>query len=77
MLLAAGLSLGWSIALPIITLLVGAILGFVLSRMAFKRYLKKNPPINENMVRAMLGQMGRTPSEKQVRAIMKSMQENR
>ena len=37
--------------------------------------LKKNPPINEKMIRAMMTQMGRTPSEKQVRAVMKSMED--
>ena len=61
------------IVLPIVTLLVGAIIGFFLSRKYFKSYLEKNPPINEAMVRAMMSQMGRTPSEKQVRQVMASM----
>jgi uncharacterized protein YneF (UPF0154 family) len=39
----------------------------------FKNELKKNPPINEKMIRAMYAQMGRKPSEAQIRAIMKSM----
>ena len=56
--------LAWYYALiiGIACLIVGAIIGFFLSRFFFQRYLKKNPPINENMVRAMLSQMGRTPS---------------
>ena len=29
------------------------------------------------MIRAMFSQMGRTPSEKQVRAVMRSMEENK
>ena len=71
--------LAWYYALiiGIACLIVGAIIGFFLSRFFFQRYLKKNPPINENMVRAMLSQMGRTPSEKQVRAGMRSMEENK
>ncbi len=71
--------LAWYYALiiGIACLIVGAIIGFFLSRFFFQRYLKKNPPINENMVRAMLSQMGRTPSEKQVRAVMRSMEENK
>ncbi len=71
--------LAWYYALiiGIACLIVGVIIGFFLSRFFFQRYLKKNPPINENMVRAMLSQMGRTPSEKQVRAVMRSMEENK
>ena len=63
------------IVLPILTLLVGLVVGFFLSRNYFKRYLEKNPPINEPMVRAMMSQMGRTPSEKQVRQVMASMKQ--
>ena len=37
------------------------------------KYLKENPPINEQMIRVMMGQMGRKPSEKQVRQMMASM----
>lgn len=58
-------------------LIVGLILGFFVARAWFKNYLKKNPPMNENMVRAMLRQMGRTPSEKQVRQIMASMEQHK
>ena len=38
-----------------------------------KKYLKKNPPINEEMIKAMMTQMGRTPSQKQVNQMMKQM----
>ena len=54
-------------------LLAGAIAGFFISRWYFKKELAKNPPINEKMIRAMFKQMGRTPSEKQVREIMRSV----
>jgi len=37
------------------------------------KYLKENPPINEQMIRMMMAQMGRTPSEKQVRQMMAQM----
>ena len=53
--------------------LAGAIAGFFISRWYFKKELAKNPPINEKMIRAMFKQMGRTPSEKQVREIMRSV----
>ncbi|MCK9235502.1 MAG: YneF family protein [Acholeplasmataceae bacterium] len=61
------------IVLLIGVLLVGGIIGFFAARSWFKRYLEKNPPMNEKMIREMMRQMGRTPSEKQVRQIMNSM----
>ena len=62
-----------AIVLIVVALLVGAIAGFFISRNVFKKQLEKNPPINENMIRAMMSQMGRKPSEKQVRQVMQSM----
>lgn len=55
---------------------VGLILGFVITRKLVKRELKKNPPINENMIRAMFMSMGRKPSEAQIRAVMNNMKNN-
>ena len=54
-------------------LVLGAVAGFFGARYFFKKQLEKNPPINEKMVRVMLTQMGRKPSEKQVREIMRQM----
>ena len=53
--------------------IVGAIIGFLVSRKLTKKQLKENPPINEQMIKAMMTQMGRTPSQKQVNQMMKSM----
>nr|MBP3258965.1 YneF family protein [Bacilli bacterium] len=53
--------------------IVGGIAGFFLARHYMQKYLKKNPPINEQMIKAMMSQMGRTPSQKQVNQMMKSM----
>lgn len=64
----------WSLLL--LAVLGGLVGGFFLSRWFFKRELKKNPPINEKMIRAMFMQMGRKPSEAQVRAIMNSVNKN-
>ena len=61
----------------VLALLVGGVIGFFLSQRFFKRYLEKNPPINEKMVRAMMTQMGRKPSEKQVRQVMASMNQHK
>jgi uncharacterized protein YneF (UPF0154 family) len=62
-----------AIVLIVVALLLGGVLGFFLSQRYFKKYLRENPPVNENMIRAMMTQMGRKPSEKQVRQVMQSM----
>lgn len=53
--------------------LVGAVIAYFMTKRSFEKQLKENPPINEKMIRAMYQQMGRKPSEAQIRAIMKSM----
>lgn len=53
--------------------IVGGILGFFLARYFIKKEIQKNPPINEKMIRVMFAQMGRTPSEKQIREIMRNV----
>ena len=50
--------------------IVGGIVGFFLARHYMQKYLKKNPPINEEMIKALMSQMGRTPSQKQVNQMM-------
>ena len=68
----------WQFILILVFELIGVAVGtFFITRKIFATQLKKNPPINEKMIRAMMTQMGRTPSEKQVRAVMKSMQEQK
>lgn len=54
-------------------LILGGVLGFFLARFLIKREMQKNPPINEKMIRVMFAQMGRTPSEKQIREIMRNV----
>ena len=68
----------WQFILILVFELIGVAVGtFFITRKIFATQLKKNPPINEKMIRAMMTQMGRTPSEKQVRAVMKSMEESK
>lgn len=62
-----------SILYTLIGLIVGAGLGFYFTKRYFEKQLKENPPINEKMIRAMFMQMGRKPSEAQIRQIMRSM----
>ena len=62
-----------SILYTLIGLIIGAGLGFYFTKRYFEKQLKENPPINEKMIRAMFMQMGRKPSEAQIRQIMRSM----
>ena len=64
-----------SIISLVVGLLVGGGLGYYFTRRAFEKQLKENPPISEKMIRAMFMQMGRKPSESQIRSIMKSMEQ--
>lgn len=66
---------GW-FGLVIGALILGAVAGFFGARYFFKKQLEKNPPINENMIRAMFRSMGRKPSEAQIRQVMKSMKDS-
>ena len=61
------------ILLVLVGLIIGAVIGFFVSKKIMSSYLKKNPPINEEMIKALMTQMGRTPSQKQVNQMMKAM----
>lgn len=63
------------VGISVFALLAGAVAGFFISRKVFQDQLKKNPPISEKQIRTMLTMMGRKPSEKQVREIMRGMQQ--
>ena len=62
-----------SIGYLVLGLVIGGVAGFFITRHYFEKQNKENPPNNEKMIRAMYSQMGRKPSEAQIRAIMKSM----
>ncbi len=53
---------------------VGAVAGFFIAKHFMQKYLKQNPPINEEMIKALMSGMGRTPNQKQVNQMMKQMQ---
>lgn len=61
------------IIIVVVALIAGAALGFFAARQYMMKYLKENPPINEQMLRMMMAQMGRKPSEKQVKQMMNQM----
>ena len=54
-------------------LIIGVIIGFLISKKIFTKQLKENPPINEEMIKALMRGMGRNPSQKQVNQLMKQM----
>ena len=62
------------ILLVIVGILIGAAIGFFGARTFMKKYLKKNPPINEDMIKALMMQMGRKPNQKQINQMMKAME---
>ncbi|HWO74396.1 MAG TPA: YneF family protein [Bacillus sp. (in: firmicutes)] len=57
----------------VIALLAGVALGFFIARKYMMDYLKKNPPINEQMLRVMMTQMGMKPSQKKINQMMAAM----
>ena len=63
----------WNLLYLLVGVLIGGTIGFFVARKLIKDQLKKNPPINEQMIKAMMTQMGRTPSQKQVNQMMKQM----
>ena len=58
------------IAIIVACIAIGIFIGFKIAKHLFKKQLKENPPITEDQIRAMYAQMGRKPSESQVRQIM-------
>ena len=67
------ISTGALILYLVLALVAGLVIGFLITRYLFKKQLQKNPPINEKMIRAMFMQMGRKPSEAQIRAVMNNV----
>ena len=61
------------ILLVVIGLIVGIVIGFFGARIFIKKYLQKNPPINEKMITALMTSMGRKPNSKQVKQVMQQM----
>lgn len=48
----------WVVLIAIAALVAGVALGFFIARKYMMNYLKKNPPINEQMLRTLMMQMG-------------------
>lgn len=64
----------WAVLIiSIASALIGGLVGFIVTKKLFEKQLEKNPPINENMIRAMYLQMGRKPTESQIKSVMQAM----
>ncbi|AUD14050.1 hypothetical protein CW734_10950 [Planococcus sp. MB-3u-03] len=61
------------IVIVIVALLAGVALGFFIARRYMMKYLQDNPPINEEMLRIMMMQMGQKPSQKKINQMMAQM----
>ena len=72
--MSTGAWIGVVVGVGIGFLLIGAFLTFYFTKKMFEKQIKENPPITEKMIRAMFLQMGRKPSEAQIKAVMRSMQ---
>ena len=65
-----------AIILIVLGILGGVVGGFFIAQKMMKKHLQENPPINEEVIIAMMSQMGRKPSQKQVNQVMKQVQAN-
>jgi len=63
----------WITIVGIVALLAGIAIGFFIARKYMMNYLKKNPPINEQMLKMMMMQMGMKPSQKKINQMMSAM----
>lgn len=63
----------WGYLLIVVALLAGIAIGFFIARKYMMDYLKKNPPINEQMIRVMMMQMGMKPSQKKINQMMNAI----
>src|SRR5699024_1243087 len=63
----------WVITIALVALIAGVALGFFIARKYMMSYLKKNQPINEQMLRTMMMQMEQKPSQKKINQMMRSM----
>lgn len=65
------------ILMVLVGLILGAVIGFFVARKVMEKYLKKNPPINEDMIKTLMMQMGRKPNQKQINQMIKAMEKYR
>lgn len=69
------MNIALAIFLIILALIVGLVIGFFGARSYMKKYFEDNPPISEDMIAAMMAQMGQKPSTKKLNQVMNMMKQ--
>ena len=67
------IGMGMYILVGALCLIAGVALGFFIARKYMMNYLKKNPPINEQMLKMMMMHMCMKPSQKKIYKMMIAM----
>ena len=60
----------WGLIIGILALVLGAVIGFFVTRKLIQKHLEDNPPVTKDQIRAMYMSMGRKPSEAQINQTM-------
>ncbi|MBJ8326090.1 YneF family protein [Streptococcus pacificus] len=61
------------IIIVLVALLAGLVGGTFIARKQMEKYLEENPPLNEDLIRTMMSQMGQKPSEAKVQQVVRQM----
>ncbi|MGT2771669.1 YneF family protein [Streptococcus marimammalium] len=61
------------IIIVMVALLAGLVGGTFIARKQMEKYLEENPPLNEDLIRTMMSQMGQKPSEAKVQQVVRQM----
>ena len=67
------MNIGLIVLLLVIGFALGAVAGFFGARAYMKKYFEDNPPVNEDMISAMMAQMAQKPSAKKIKQMMIAM----
>ncbi|MGT2926040.1 YneF family protein [Streptococcus cuniculipharyngis] len=61
------------IVIVLLAFLGGLVGGTFIARKQMEKYLEENPPLNEDVIRTMMSQMGQKPSEAKVQQVVRQM----
>lgn len=61
------------IVIVLLAFVGGLVGGTFIARKQMEKYLEENPPLNEDVIRTMMSQMGQKPSEAKVQQVVRQM----